>query len=116
MSVAKKPWSVEQVARYRPWVFGLCLYPVFRWVWFAFTNQLTANPPEFLIRSTGLWALVGLCLTLSITPLRRFLHQPALLRFRRMLGLFTFFYTVLHVLAWGYWERGWSLNAMWQDI
>lgn len=94
----------------------MALYPVVRWFWLGFNDGLTANPPEFLIRSSGVWALVALCLTLAITPLRRLIRQPALVRCRRMLGLFAFFYTGLHVLAWAYWERGGSLASMWDDI
>src|SRR5690606_20457223 len=66
--------------------------------------------------SSGIWALVALFLTLAITPLRRLIKQPALVRYRRLLGLFSFFYTVLHVLAWAYWERGASVISMWDDI
>ncbi len=104
------------MARLKLFVFFLALFPVFRWVWLGFNDGLSANPPEFLIRSTGVWALVALWLTLAITPLRRMLHLPALLRFRRMLGLFAFFYTALHLLGWAYWERGWSLSSMWDDV
>lgn len=107
----------EQVGRLKPLLFLLCLYPVFRWVWLAFwAGGLGANPPEFLIRSTGIWSLVMLWVTLCVTPARRLLKQPALVRVRRMLGLFSFFYAVLHVLGWAYWERGWSLAEMWADI
>ena len=66
--------------------------------------------------SRAIWVAVFLCLTLTVTPLRHYLRQPALIRCRRMLGLFSFFYTVLHLLAWAYWERSWSLLLMWQDI
>ena len=105
------------MARFKPLLFLLCLFPVFRWIFLAFgVDGLGANPPEFLIRSTGIWSLVLLWITLCITPLRRLLGQPALIRLRRMLGLFSFFYAVLHVLGWAYWERGWSLAAMWTDI
>lgn len=79
-------------------------------------DGLGANPQEFLIRSSGLWALVALLLTLIITPLRRLLGQPALVRLRRMLGLFAFFYTALHVAGWGLWERSLSLSLMWKDV
>lgn len=114
---ASSTWPARAVSRFKPLVFLLCLYPVFRWVYLAFGPYgLGANPPEFLIRSTGIWALVLLWLTLCVTPLRRMLGQPALIRLRRMLGLFSFFYTVLHVIGWAYWEQGWSLTAMWHDI
>jgi len=77
---------------------------------------LGANPPEYLIRSTGIWAVVLLWVTLCVTPLRRLIGQPALVRVRRMLGLFSFFYTTLHVLGWAWWERGWSVTEMWTDV
>lgn len=109
-------WTAKQVSRIKPLLFLLGLFPVFRWVWLGFNDGLTANPAEFLIRSSGIWALVGLCLTLAVTPVRRLIKQPALVRCRRMLGLFSFFYTVLHVWAWAFWERSWSIASMWQDI
>ncbi len=105
------------IARIKPLIFLLGLYPVFRWIYLAMGPEgLGANPPEYLIRSTGIWAVVTLWITLAITPLRRALGMPALIRLRRMLGLFSFFYTTLHVLGWAYWERGWSLTEMWADI
>jgi sulfoxide reductase heme-binding subunit YedZ len=109
-------WTAKQVARYKPLLFILALFPVLRWVWLGYTDGLTANPPEFLIRSSGIWALVALSLTLAVTPLRRLIRQPALVRVRRMLGLFAFFYTTLHIVGWAFWERGWSLPSMWDDI
>ncbi|NYT62226.1 sulfoxide reductase heme-binding subunit YedZ [Alcaligenaceae bacterium] len=116
VAIAQSNWTAAQIGRYKPWVFLLALYPLWRWLWLAFNDGLGANPPEFLIRSSGVWALVALLLTLAITPLRRALRQPALVRLRRMLGLFAFFYTCLHLLGWAYWERGWSLVSMWDDI
>lgn len=116
IATPRSNWSSKQIARFKPFLFLLALYPVYRWVWLAYTDGLSANPPEFLIRSTGIWGLVALGLTLAVTPLRRLLGQPALVRVRRMLGLFAFFYTVLHVLGWAFWERGWSLASMWEDI
>ncbi|NYT85523.1 sulfite oxidase heme-binding subunit YedZ [Pollutimonas harenae] len=109
-------WTAREVARVKPLVFLLALYPLARWIWLGTHDGLSANPPEFLIRSSGIWALVLLGLTLCVTPLRRLLRQPALVRLRRMLGLFAFFYTCLHVLGWAYWERGWTLTSMWADI
>lgn len=109
-------WSAKQVGRIKPLIFLIALYPVFRWIWLGVNGGLGANPPEFLIRSSGIWALVALCLTLAITPLRRVIGQPALVRLRRMLGLFAFFYTALHVLGWAFWERGWSWVSMWDDV
>jgi len=117
VGAAPRPrWTARQIAFFKPLLFIVCLYPVMRWLWLGFHDALTANPPEFLIRSSGIWALVALGLTLAVTPLRRYLGQPALLRCRRMLGLYTFFYSVLHVLGWAYWERGMSPAAMWDDV
>ena len=113
--VASRPWTAKQVARFKPLLFVVCLAPLGRWIWLGLHQDLTANPAEYLIRSSGVWALVALCLTLAITPLRRLVGQPALVKCRRMLGLFSFFYTVLHVLGWAYWERSWSPALMWQD-
>ncbi|MBP6020890.1 MAG: sulfoxide reductase heme-binding subunit YedZ [Burkholderiaceae bacterium] len=110
-----KRWTSTSVGRFKPVVFLAGLYPALRWVWLGLSGGLGVNPPEFLIRSSGLWALVLLVLTLAVTPVRRLLRQPALVRLRRMLGLFAFFYTVLHVLGWAWWERGWSLASMWDD-
>jgi sulfoxide reductase heme-binding subunit YedZ len=109
-------WTSAEVSRTKPLVFLLAAYPLARWIWLGWTGGLGANPPEFLIRSSGLWALVALWLTLAVTPLRRLLGQPALTGLRRMLGLFAFFYTVLHLLGWAWWEQGWSAPAMWNDI
>lgn len=111
--MARVPWSagLSKVA-----VFLVCLYPVARWLWLGLQGELGPNPPEFLIRSSGIWALVALWLTLCVTPLRRMLRRPGLIRHRRMLGLYAFFYTVLHVLAWGWWDRGGDWPAMWHDI
>lgn len=109
-------WNASRITRIKPLVFMLCLYPLLRWIWLGFNNGLTANPPQFLILSSGIWALVMLLVTLAITPLRRLVKQPALIRLRRMLGLFSFFYTVLHVIGWALWERNASLASMWRDI
>jgi sulfoxide reductase heme-binding subunit YedZ len=79
-------------------------------------NDLTANPVEFLSRSSGTWTLVCLLVTLSVSPLRQWLQQPALLRWRRMCGLFTFFYASLHALAWAWWDQGFEWAPMLSDV
>ncbi|MYN13699.1 sulfoxide reductase heme-binding subunit YedZ [Pusillimonas sp. TS35] len=109
-------WASRDIARFKPFVFLFCMYPLARWLWLGYAGGLGANPPEFLIRSSGIWALVALCVTLAVTPLRRLIGQPALVGVRRMLGLFAFFYTTLHLLGWALWEQGWSLAGMWHDI
>lgn len=109
-------WSAVMIGRFKPLWFLWGLFPVARWVWLGFNDGLTANPVEFLTRSSGTWALVWLLITLAITPLRRLLGQPALVRLRRASGLFAFFYGVLHFTAWLWWDRGLDLIAMLQDV
>ncbi len=97
-------------------IFLVCLYPLALWGYLAVVGDLSANPAEYLTRSSGEWALVGLCLALLASPAQRLLGFALLLRHRRMLGLFAYFYAVLHVLAWALWEQGVSLSGMWSDI
>lgn len=100
----------------KPLLFALCLVP-FGWlVYAAAANQLGANPAEALIRSTGDWTLRFLCLVLAVTPLRVWAKQPALARFRRMVGLFAFFYAVLHFLAYAWLDMGLDLAVITRDI
>ena len=77
--------------------------------WPAVTGSFSANPLEDVTHQTGLWALRFLCVTLAVTPLRRFTHWNGAIRFRRMLGLFAFFYAVLHVLTYAILDRFMSL-------
>ena len=109
-------WSARAIARFKPILFLLGLLPFLRWVWLGFHDGLTANPVEFLTRSSGTWTLVCLLVTLAITPLRRLLGQPALVRLRRMCGLFAFFYASLHFCTWVWWDRGLDPSAMLQDL
>jgi sulfoxide reductase heme-binding subunit YedZ len=96
----------------KPLVFVICLFP-FAWLLHAaLTNNLGANPQEHLIRSLGDWSLRFLCLTLAVTPLRVMLKQSSLARFRRMFGLFTYFYVVLHLLAYSVFDK----ELDWADI
>jgi len=100
----------------KPLLFLLCLLPLAGLVWGAVHEQLGANPAEHLIRSLGDWSLRALCLTLAITPLRVQLRLPALARFRRMLGLFTFFYASLHLLAYAWLDMGLEPGEIVRDI
>ena len=96
----------------KPLVLLFGLVP-FAWLfWGAATDALGANPAEFLSRATGDWTLRLLCLTLAITPLRQFLSWPELARFRRMLGLLTYFYALLHLLCYTWLDMGFD----WADI
>jgi sulfoxide reductase heme-binding subunit YedZ len=77
-------------------LFLLCLVPFFLLIWGAFTGNLGANPIEAITHTTGDWILRFLVLTLCITPLRRLTGWNQAIRFRRMLGLFAFFYACIH--------------------
>ncbi|EJO32068.1 protein-methionine-sulfoxide reductase heme-binding subunit MsrQ [Achromobacter marplatensis] len=112
----KASLSARAVGRFKPVLFLLGLTPFLRWIWLGFNNGLTANPVEFLTRSSGTWTLVCLLVTLAVTPLRRLTGQPALVRVRRMCGLFAFFYGAMHFMAWVWWDRGLDPAAMLQDI
>lgn len=100
----------------KPVLFMLCLLP-FAWlVYGAFADRLGANPAEALERATGDWSLRFLCLVLAVTPLRVLTTTPALARFRRMLGLFVYFYVVLHLLCYGWFDMGFDLADIAKDI
>ncbi|QTD44781.1 sulfite oxidase heme-binding subunit YedZ [Ottowia testudinis] len=100
----------------KPAGFLLCLLPLAWLVWGAAAGQLGANPAEALIRGLGDWALRFLCLTLAVTPLRVRTRTPQLARYRRMLGLFTFFYACLHLLAYGWLDMGLQVADIGRDI
>jgi sulfoxide reductase heme-binding subunit YedZ len=100
----------------RPLVFLACLLP-FAWLLgAAMTHALGANPAEALLRSTGDWTLRFLCLVLAVTPLRQALGLTALARFRRMLGLYVFFYAVLHLLCYAWFDMGLDWGEIVHDI
>ena len=100
----------------KPLIFMLCLLP-FAWLFYrALNNQLGANPAEALIRATGDWTLRFLCLVLTVTPLRIISSTPALARFRRMLGLFVYFYVVVHLLSYSWFDMGFDVADIAKDI
>jgi sulfoxide reductase heme-binding subunit YedZ len=98
------------------WIFGVCLLPLLRLFWLAASGGLGANPIEFITRSTGTWTLVGLLLTLSITPLRRLTGRADLIRYRRMVGLFAFFYASLHFMTYLWLDQFFDAAAIARDI
>ena len=100
----------------KPPVFLLCLAPLADLLWKFFHGGLTANPIEYIRNSTGFWTLVFLCVTLSVTPLRRLLRRNELVRFRRMFGLFAFFYGFLHFITYIWWEQSFDFRAMVEDV
>jgi sulfoxide reductase heme-binding subunit YedZ len=97
-------------------VFLICLSPLAYLGWRAYRAELTANPVEFIQHFTGDWTLRFLLITLSVTPLRRILNLPDLIRFRRMLGLFAFFYVCLHFLTYIGPDQSFDLAGMWKDV
>jgi methionine sulfoxide reductase heme-binding subunit len=80
----------------KPALFIVCLIPLTQLAYGFYTDDLTANPIEYITRFTGSWALIILITSLAITPLRKLFGWNALIKYRRMLGLFAFFYAVLH--------------------
>ena len=107
-------WLLHPAAK--PIVFLLALLP-FSWLFYgAAANQLGANPAEYLIRSTGDWTLRFLCLTLAVTPLRVITGMAGLARFRRMLGLVVYFYVVLLLLSYSWFDMGFDVPDIVKDI
>jgi methionine sulfoxide reductase heme-binding subunit len=96
--------------------FLLCLLPVLILAWRGTHAGLGANPVEFVTHSTGDWTLRLLLITLAVTPARRLLEMPSLIRFRRMFGLFTFFYACLHFLTYIWFDKFFDMEAMLKDI
>lgn len=103
---------------WKPIVFLLCLTPAALVVGDAFgiTGQLSANPVEDILDRFGNWAIRFIMITLAVTPLRRLTGWNWLVRFRRMLGLFTFFYALMHFLTWLILDQGLLLSAVLEDL
>ena len=97
-------------------LFLLACVPFLRLFIFAYLDQLGANPLEAITRNTGDWTLYLLCITLSITPLRRLSGWTWLIALRRMMGLFTFFYAGLHFLAFLWFDHFFDVQAMLLDV
>ena len=102
----------------RVWWLVLCLglLPLLRLVWLTWQDGLGANPAEYLIRATGDWTLRGLCLGLTITPLRVQWAWPELARFRRMVGLLTYLYACLHLSCYALFDMGLDLQEIAVDV
>ena len=97
-------------------LFALCLAPFGHLAWRAYNQDLTANPIEFITHYTGDWTIRFIVVTLSITPLRKLLNRPALIRYRRMLGLFAFFYVSLHFLTYICLDRFFDFHSIAKDV
>ena len=97
-------------------VFLLCLSPILWLGWLAWNQDLTANPIEFITHYTGDWTIRFLAFTLAITPLRKLLNLPDLIKFRRMVGLYAFFYGTLHFTTYIWLDKFFDLGEMIHDI
>lgn len=102
---AAKPWVLLALAGPALWLWGLAL-----------ADRLGANPAEALIRGLGDWTLRLLCLTLAVTPLRRWAGWVALAGWRRGLGLWTCAYALLHLVAYAWLDQGWAAHALLADV
>lgn len=108
-SILKSRWT-------KLFVFALCAVPGVYLIYGAFTDSLGANPIESITHSTGNWTLRFLLITLAVTPARRLLKQPDLIRFRRMFGLWAFFYGFLHLMTWAWLDKFFDPSEMIDDI
>ncbi len=110
-------FSREQLVRWlKVPVFLACLGPICVLTWKAFHELLGANPVDVITRTTGKWTLTFLLITLSVTPLRRIAGLPWLIRFRRMLGLYAFFYGTLHLMTYLWLDKFFNVSEMLHDI
>jgi sulfoxide reductase heme-binding subunit YedZ len=96
--------------------FVAALLPLGRLMYLTYDDGLGANPIEFITRSTGTWALVFLCITLAMTPLRLITGSTSWIKMRRMFGLFCFFYASLHLAIWIFLDQSLDLQAMTHDV
>ncbi|MCW5299608.1 sulfoxide reductase heme-binding subunit YedZ [Herbaspirillum lusitanum] len=108
--------SQRRVLQLRNLLFVLALLPLARLAAFGFLGRLGANPIEFIMRNTGDWALYFLCITLAVTPLRKLTRWNWLVRLRRMLGLYAFFYVALHFTIFFWLDHFFDVQEMWADI
>lgn len=116
MATALASLDARQLKLLKGMLFIAACLPFLRLVIFTFTDQLGANPVEFITRNTGDWTLYFLCITLTVTPLRRFTGWNWLVRLRRMLGLFAFFYASLHFLTFLWFDHFFDVAEMLKDV
>ena len=108
--------TASRIPRVKPFVFAACLIPALLLVRDAFTGGLGVNPIEDITHRTGDWALRFLLVTLAVTPLRRLAGWHGLIRFRRMFGLFAFFYAVLHFSTYLVFDHFFDLLLIIDDV
>lgn len=107
---------MKPIRFFKPVIFLACLAPLAALAWKAYSGNLGANPIEVITHATGDWTIRFLLITLSVTPLRKLTRQPWLIRFRRMFGLFAFFYGVLHFLTYIWLDKFFNFHEMLTDI
>lgn len=100
----------------KPVVFLACLAPLAWLLWRGFHQDLGANPIEAITHYTGDCTLTFLLITLAVSPVRKLTRQYWLINFRRMLGLFAFFYGVLHLMTWVWLDKFFDVHEMWVDV
>ena len=100
----------------KPLIFAAALAPAAALVYGFYTSDLTANPLDYITDQTGSWALAFLVISLCVTPLRRLTGWNPIIRLRRMLGLFAFFYAFLHMLTWVVLLNFFDVQAMVEDV
>jgi len=108
-SVLKSTWA-------KPVAHSLCLLPFLLLIWAAIAGELGANPVEALTHETGQWALRLLLLTLALSPLRQWTSEAGWIRFRRMLGLYAYFYGCCHFAIWSIADHSLDLSDMFEDV
>lgn len=108
--------SARQLMWVKIGVFVAACVPFLRLLIAALYDGLGANPLEFITRNTGDWTLYFLCITLAITPARKLLQWHWLIRLRRMLGLFSFFYAACHFLTFLWFDHFFEFEEMWRDV
>jgi sulfoxide reductase heme-binding subunit YedZ len=108
--------SNKQLTQIKWVLFILALLPFLRLVAFTYLDKLGANPVEFITRNTGDWTLYFLCITLAMTPLRKLLQWHWIIRLRRMLGLYVFFYAFLHFMTFLWFDHFFELDEMFSDV
>jgi len=108
--------SKQQIARIKAGLFIVALIPLIRLIWLGINDDLTANPVEFIERSTGTWALAILLITLGMTPIRLLTGAVWQIQLRRMMGLFMFFYACLHFLTYLWLDQWFAWTDIAKDI
>jgi sulfoxide reductase heme-binding subunit YedZ len=105
----------QQLSRLKVGVFMLALLPFFKLIWLV-ANERLVEPLQYITRNTGDWTLYFLCLTLAVTPLRRLVQWNWLLKLRRMLGLYAFFYAALHFTTFLWFDHFFDVQEMLKDV